>query len=91
MRPATSRLWEVQNRHPGDRESLFAAVAAFTEVGAVLYPGSWADVTASFVFDSVIYVDSDSKAAYMLANMVSPPVEGCSTRWRIEPIGGLAV
>lgn len=63
-------MWTEQNRHPGDRTRLFAAVAAAVPGGAVLYPGSFVDLAASFVFDSVTYVDSDRRAAQFFADRV---------------------
>lgn len=62
MRPFTSRLWAEQNRHPGDRQGLFQAVGGFLGVATVLYPGSFVDIAASFVFDDVLYVDTDRRA-----------------------------
>lgn len=63
MRELTSELWAEQDRHPGDRHRLFLAVAEAVEAGRVLYPGSWCDVAASFVWPSVTYVDNDRRAA----------------------------
>lgn len=63
MRDATRRLWKLQDRHPGDRLRLVAAVAEFIGDTPVLYPGSFVDVAPSFVFDNVTYVDSDRQAA----------------------------
>ncbi len=65
MRTKTAELWAEQDRHPGDRHRLFRAVADSLEfeVGHVLYPGSWCDVAASFVWASVTYVDMDRRAA----------------------------
>lgn len=62
MKDSTRRLWEKQDRHPGDRHRLFEAVAAFVGETPVLYPGSFVDVAASFAFESVIYVDGDGRA-----------------------------
>lgn len=62
MRETTRRLWEQQDRHPGDRLRLFGAVAEWIGDATVLYPGSFVDVAASFVFDDVTYVDSDPQA-----------------------------
>jgi hypothetical protein len=62
MKDTTRRLWERQDRHPGDRLRLFAAVAEFTRDAPVLYPGSFVDVAASFVFDNVAYADNDRHA-----------------------------
>ena len=68
MKDMTRRLWEQQDRHPGDRLRLFGAVAEFTGDTSVLYPGSFVDVAASFVFDNVTYVDSDRQAARFFAD-----------------------
>ena len=42
---------------------LFAAIEAAVGHGVVLYPGSYVDVAASMVFQSVTYVDVDNRAA----------------------------
>ena len=68
MKETTRCLWEQQDRHPGDRLRLFGAVAEFTGDTPVLYPGSFVDVAASFVFDNVTYVDSDRQAARFFAD-----------------------
>ena len=68
MKDLTRRLWEEQDRHPGDRLRLFRAVGEFIGDTSVLYPGSFVDVAASFVFDSVTYVDNDRKAARFFAD-----------------------
>ena len=62
MKTRTSRLWAQQDRYPGDRHRLFEVVGAVVPVSSVLYPGSWVDVAASFVFDDVTYVDTDRRA-----------------------------
>ncbi len=62
MEPKTRALWDKQNLHPGDRWKLFSAVAGTVAAERVLYPGSYVDVTASFVFPMVTYVDSDARA-----------------------------
>lgn len=62
MRAATKQLWAQQDRHEGDRHRLFEAIADTVDAETVLYPGSFVDVAASFVFDSVTYVDSDTRA-----------------------------
>ena len=62
MRAATRDLWAEQDRHEGDRYRLFEAIADTVDAETVLYPGSFVDIAASFVFDSVTYVDSDTKA-----------------------------
>ena len=63
MRAATLRLWQEQDRHPGDRSRLYRAVAGVVAAHNVLYPGSYVDITASFVFPKVTYVDVDRRAA----------------------------
>lgn len=68
MRDATRRLWAEQDRHPGDRERLFRAVADAVPAREVLYPGSWCDVAASRVWPRVTYVDSDRRAAAFFAD-----------------------
>lgn len=68
MKESTRRLWERQDRHPGDRLRLFAAVADFVGDPPVLYPGSFVDVAASFVFDAVTYVDNNRQAAQFFAD-----------------------
>lgn len=68
MKGLTRRLWEEQDRHSGDRLRLFGTVADFTGDTSVLYPGSFVDVAASFVFDSVTYVDNDRQAARFFAD-----------------------
>jgi hypothetical protein len=68
MRDTTRRLWDRQDRHPGDRLRLFAAVRDFIGDTPVLYPGSFVDIAASFVFDSVVYVDNNRQAARFFAD-----------------------
>ncbi len=68
MRQMTQLLWADQDRHPGDRHRLFTAVGATFPAATVLYPGSFVDVAASFVFDDVTYVDNDPRAAEFFAD-----------------------
>lgn len=63
MQDLTRELWDKQNQHPGDRLRLFEAVSRAIDVAAALYPGSYVDIAASFVFPSVTYVDSDARTA----------------------------
>jgi hypothetical protein len=63
MKETTRRLWDEQNRHPNDRLRLFTAVTSAFDIDTALYPGSFVDIAASFVIDSVTYVDSDRRAA----------------------------
>lgn len=64
----TNELWAEQNRHPGDRTALFSAAEEQLSPTRVLYPGSFVDVAASFVFRDVTYVDSDSRAKRFFAD-----------------------
>jgi SAM-dependent methyltransferase len=64
----TRELWARQDRHQGDRQRLFAAVADEVDATTVLYPGSFVDVTASFAFPNVTYVDSDRRARQFFAD-----------------------
>lgn len=63
MEAATRKLWADQDKHGGDRWRLFQAVAAAVGGRSVLYPGSFVDVAASFVWPVVTYVDVDRRAA----------------------------
>ena len=58
----TRRLWKKQDRHEGDRYRLFSAVDEAVDIATVLYPGSFVDLAASFVWPSVTYVDIDQRA-----------------------------
>ncbi|MEE8603243.1 class I SAM-dependent methyltransferase [Euzebya tangerina] len=62
MLDRTRRLWDLQNRHLGDRHRLFAAVARAIDASRVLYPGSFVDIAPSFVWPAVTYVDVDRRA-----------------------------
>lgn len=79
----TRRLWEEQNRHPGDRLRLFRAVGDFTGDTPVLYPGSFVDLAPSFVFDSVTYVDNDRQAARFFSDATG--VNEIISRHRLHP------
>lgn len=63
MHERTRRIWEEQDRHPGDRRRLFTAVHDIFEPRSALYPGSFADIAPSFVIDDVTYVDTDRRAS----------------------------
>lgn len=71
MTTATEKLWAKQNQHDGGRLRLFSAVATAVEATTVLYPGSYVDVAASFVFPTVTYVDLDKRAARFFADTES--------------------
>lgn len=68
MKNRTRKLWQLQDRHPGDRLRLFKAIAAAVPARTALYPGSFVDIAPSFVFPSVTYVDSDRRAAAFFAD-----------------------
>ncbi len=89
MKAATRRLWEQQDRHRGDRLRLFGAVAEFIGEVPVLYPGSFVDVAASFVFHDVTYVDNDRQAARFFADQAGVDeiigehrLESAAATWR---------
>lgn len=62
MKPLTRKLWTHQDRHQGDRWRLYTAVSHVVEAKHVLYPGSFVDIAASFVWPSVTYIDSIDRA-----------------------------
>ncbi|MGA9276434.1 hypothetical protein [Ilumatobacter sp.] len=62
MLERTRRLWDKQDQPVGDRRRLFAAVADAVDADSVLYPGSYVDISASFVWPTVTYVDVDRRA-----------------------------
>lgn len=68
MKAKTADLWAKQDRHKGDRWRMFRAVAAATHASKVLYPGSYVDVSPSFVFPCVTYLDSDKRANAFFAD-----------------------
>ena len=64
----TRKLWAKQYETVGDRLHLFSAVAEFVDASTVLYPGSYVDLTPSFVWPSVTYVDVDRRANQFFAD-----------------------
>lgn len=68
MKAKTEQLWKTQFELVGDRLGLFTAVANACGAHSVLYPGSYVDLTPSFVFESVTYVDVDKRAAAFFAD-----------------------
>ena len=54
-----------------DQVDLFAVLAAAYPIQRVLYPGSYLDVSPSFVFPSVTYVDTDRRAKRFFADAAS--------------------
>lgn len=68
MKPATAELWAKQDQHQGDRWRLFSAVAEAIDAKTVFYPGCYVDIAPSFVFDSVIYLDTDKRTPKFFAD-----------------------
>ncbi len=62
MLDRTRRLWEQQCGSVGDRRPLFEAVADAVSATAVLYPGSYVDLTPAFVWPAVTFLDVDRRA-----------------------------
>lgn len=62
MQEITQKLWDRQNQHPDDRFRLFRAVGKMIMPKTVLYAGSYVDISPSFVFPNVTYVDIDRRA-----------------------------
>jgi len=69
MESRTRQLWADQDQHRGDRWRLFRAVDEAVDTGPVLYPGSYVDISPSFVFRSVTYVDSDPRTVGFFADL----------------------
>ena len=78
----TTLIWEKYNHYPEDRAALFDAIAESFPVRNVLYPGSYVDIAASFVFDDVTYVDTDATAATFFRD--TSGVEGLVTRHKAD-------
>ncbi len=68
MLEPTRELWEQQNRLVGDRTGLFDAISDAVHVSTALYPGSYVDITPSFTWPSVTYVDVDRRAERFFAD-----------------------
>ena len=62
MLDRTRALWEKQYEMVGDRVDIFTAVAEVVGARSLLYAGSYVDITPSFVWPSVTYVDVDKRA-----------------------------
>jgi len=68
MKPATEKLWHQQNKHEGDRWRLFQAVGECVDASTVFYPGSFVDISPSFVFPDVTYLDIDKRTPRFFAD-----------------------
>jgi hypothetical protein len=60
--------WSRYRESIGDRSGLFCAIADGLSIRRALYPGSYVDLAPSTAFRSVVYVDSDSRAARFFAD-----------------------
>lgn len=69
MLKLTRELWAKQDRHEGDRLRLFTAVDQAIEAERVVYPGSFVDIAASFVWPDVTYNDMDKRAPRFFADV----------------------
>ncbi len=85
----TREIWDEQDRHRGDRLRLFTAVHHAFMPTTALYPGSFADIAASFVIDDVTYVDADRRASQFFADadgvdqlIAEHRRPGTTARWR---------
>lgn len=61
MKERSRVLWTAQNRHPGDRKRLFGSVRAAVGDDRVLYPGSFVDISPSFLYPPVTDVDTNMR------------------------------
>ena len=61
IKPTTEKLWRQQNKHKGDRWRLFQAVGDCVKANTVFYPGSFVDISPSFIFPDVTYLDMDKR------------------------------
>ncbi len=68
MLDRTRKLWDKQFTSVGDRSELFGAVADLIDANDVLYPGSYVDLTPSYVWPAVTYVDVDRRANQFFAD-----------------------
>ena len=66
---SAEKLYEKYYAGEKARRGLFAALKSWMSPGRVLYPGSFIHLTASFVFPSVVYVDSDHNAKRFFSKM----------------------
>ena len=68
--PSTRTFTDYLDAAP-DRTGLYAAVAAHTGASRVLYPVSSLDVTPSYTWPDVTYVDTDQRARIAFADTAS--------------------
>ncbi|MGB3633045.1 MAG: hypothetical protein WA982_03305 [Rubrobacteraceae bacterium] len=65
------RTYEDYEESRGDLSGMFSALAGDFNINRVLYPGSYVHLTPSFVFPTVVYVDTDKRANKFFADRLS--------------------
>jgi SAM-dependent methyltransferase len=80
--------WSQDREAIGDRSGLFAALADGWPIARALYPGSYVDLSPSAAFPSVVYVDSDPRAARFFAD---PDLVASELAGRTRPGAGREV
>jgi len=61
-------LYEEYERSRGDLEGMFSVLADAFLIDQVLYPGSYVHLSPSFIFPSVVYVDTDRRTKQFFAD-----------------------
>ena len=84
-RPVT---WSRYRESIGDRSGLFAALADRWPIERALYPGSYVDLSPSTAIGSVVYVDTDARAARFFA---TPGLVDSELAGRTRPGAGTEV
>lgn len=80
--------WSQYRESIGDRSGLFCALADTWPIDRALYPGSYVDLSPSTAFPSVVYVDSDRRAARFFAD---PDLVAAELAGRTRPGAGREV
>jgi hypothetical protein len=62
------RTYEDYERSRGDLSGMFSLLADAFAIKRVLYPGSYIHLSPSFIFPSVVYVDTDKRAKKFFAD-----------------------
>lgn len=62
------RTYEDYEQSRGDLSGMFSALADAFTIDRVLYPGSYVHLTPSFIFSTVVYVDTDKRANKFFAD-----------------------
>ena len=61
-------VYEEYERSRGDLVGLPSILADTFPIDQVLYPGSYVDLSPSFIFPNVVYVDTDRRAEKFFAD-----------------------